>query len=566
MMNMQFQKIMLFVALGLTLVMIWQSWVEFQANYQAENSPVKVTTPTGFEGGADLTEVPDAPEVTTAAATTGSVEQEVAPVIEEAQSDGRIISITTDLINAQIDTRGGDLVRVELIKHPVSVDTPDIPFVLMNRSGQDLFVAQSGIIGKDREYPNHNVLFNTGQTQYTLGDADNLEVVMDWTAPDGVKYEKVFIFSRNSYRIETIFRVANNTDQPWTGFAYAQLKQTEIEAAGSMGILGRLPSYNGAAIYTEEEKYEKIDYGEIRDGALSVTTPIGWVAMLQHYFVAAWLPIDSDSYQFYSGVNRDTAKPQYRIGYKSTQPVQIQPGASGEVRGALYVGPKEQKRLGVQDAQGLKLTVDYGWLTPIANPLFWLLEKIYSFTQNWGFAIILLTLLVKLVFYPLSAASYKSMAKMKKLQPRMATLKERYSDDKQKFQQEMMKMYKAEKVNPAGGCLPILVQIPVFISLYWVLLESVELRQASFILWLQDLSLPDPYFVLPVVMGVSMLAQHFLNPAPVDPIQKKIMMALPFVFTIFFLWFPAGLVLYWVVNNLLSISQQYYITRKYADK
>jgi YidC/Oxa1 family membrane protein insertase len=214
----------------------------------------------------------------------------------------------------------------------------------------------------------------------------------------------------------------------------------------------------------------------------------------------------------------------------------------------------------------LKLTVDYGWLTPIANPLFWLLENIFSFTQNWGWAIILLTLLVKMVFYPLSAASYKSMAKMKKLQPRMATLKERYSDDKQKFQQEMMKMYKAEKVNPAGGCLPILVQIPVFISLYWVLLESVELRQASFMLWLQDLSLPDPYFVLPVVMGVSMLAQHFLNPAPVDPIQKKIMMALPFVFTIFFLWFPAGLVLYWVVNNLLSISQQYYITRKYADK
>jgi YidC/Oxa1 family membrane protein insertase len=557
---------MLFVALGLTLVMIWQSWVEFQANYQAENSPVKVTTPTGSEGGADLTEVPDTPEVTTAAATTGSVEQEVAPVIEEAQSDGRIISVTTDLVNAQIDTRGGDLVRVELIKHPVSVDTPDIPFVLMKRSGQDLFVAQNGIIGKDREYPNHNVLFNTGQTQYILGDADNLEVVMDWTAPDGVKYEKVFIFSRNSYRIETIFRVTNNTDQPWTGFAYAQLKQTEIEAAGSMGILGRLPSYNGAAIYTEEEKYEKIDYGEISDGALSVTTPIGWVAMLQHYFVAAWLPIDSDSYQFYSGVNRDTAKPQYRIGYKSTQPVQIQPGASGEVRGALYVGPKEQNRLSAQDAQGLKLTVDYGWLTPIANPLFWLLEKIFSFTQNWGFAIILLTLLVKLVFYPLSAASYKSMAKMKKLQPRMATLKERYSDDKQKFQQEMMKMYKAEKVNPAGGCLPILVQIPVFISLYWVLLESVELRQANFILWLQDLSLPDPYFVLPVVMGVSMLAQHFLNPAPVDPIQKKIMMALPFVFTIFFLWFPAGLVLYWVVNNLLSISQQYYITRKYADK
>ncbi len=564
MINMPFQRIMLFVALGLTLVMIWQSWIEFQASYKAENSPVSVTTTP--EGGVDLTEVPDAPEVTSSAAVSGSAEQDVAPVFEESQTGGKIIKITTDLVNAEIDTHGGDLVRIELIKHPVSVETPDIPFVLMHRTGQDLFVAQNGIIGKDREYPNHNVLFNAGQTEYMLGDADSLEVVMDWTAPDGVKYQKVFIFYRDSYRIDTVFRIANNTDQPWTGFAYGQLKQTEIEAKGSMGILGRLPSYNGAAIYTEEEKYEKIDYGEIRDDALNVTTPVGWVAMLQHYFVAAWLPLDSENYQFYSGVNEDTPKPQYRIGYKSTQPVQIQPGASGEIRSAMFIGPKEQSRLDAQNAEGLKLTVDYGWLTPVANPLFWLLENIYSYTQNWGWAIILLTLLVKMVFYPLSAASYKSMAKMKKLQPRMATLKERYSDDKQKFQQEMMKMYKAEKVNPAGGCLPILVQIPVFISLYWVLLESVELRQASFMLWLQDLSLPDPYFVLPVVMGVSMLAQHFLNPAPVDPIQKKIMMALPFVFTIFFLWFPAGLVLYWVVNNLLSISQQYYITRKYADK
>ena len=563
---MQFQRIMLWVALGLTLVMIWQSWVEFQNERLGAQQAVVQENTTGQTTASNLTEdVPDAPEVTTAPESTDSndVSLEVGEV-EEVSTGGKIISIKTDLINAEIDSLGGDLVRVELLKHPVSVDTPDIPFVLMSRDLNDLFVAQNGIIGKDREYPNHNVQYSASQFEYDLGDDENMDVVLKWTAPDGVEYEKIFHFVRDSYRVEIEFKVNNTTATAWTGFAYGQLKQTERATSGSMGIIGQLPSYNGAAVYTDEDKYDKIDYGDIRDEALNVTTTEGWVAMLQHYFVAAWLPIESDSYQFYTGVSNHI-KPQYRVGYKTTRPVVVQPGQTGSVNTALFVGPKEQSRLEQQGVKDLKLTVDYGWLTIIANPLFWLLEKIYSFTQNWGWAIILLTVLVKGVFYPLSATSYKSMAKMKKLQPRMATLKERYSDDKQKFQQEMMKLYKEEKVNPAGGCLPILIQIPVFIALYWVLLESVELRQANFMGWLDDLSLPDPYFVLPIIMGASMLAQHFLNPAPVDPIQKKIMLALPFVFTIFFLWFPAGLVLYWVVNNLLSIAQQYYITKKFQD-
>ena len=562
---------MLFVALGLVLVMIWQSWTEFQQEKllaSGQTTSAQVNGADGQIASTNLTEdVPDAPEISTTASESqsGDVANEVGSVADEVSSGGEIIYITTDLINAEIDTRGGDLIRVELIKHPVSVDTPDIPFVLMHRSNPDLFVAQSGLIGKDREYPNHNVQYTATQYDYELGGDQMLDVVLAWTAPDGVKYEKIFHFQRDSYRIEIEFRVANNSGTPWSGFAYGQLKQTEISQKGSMGILGQLPSYNGAAIYTEEEKYDKIDYGDIQDGPLNVTTPDGWVAMLQHYFVAAWLPTGSDNYQLYSGVNNKTVRPQYRIGYKTTTPLTIQPGQSDSINTVLFVGPKEQARLDQQNANGLKLTVDYGWLTPVANPLFWLLNWIHGFTQNWGWAIILLTLMVKAVFYPLSAASYKSMAKMKKLQPRMVTLKERYSDDKPKFQQEMMKLYKEEKVNPAGGCLPVLVQIPVFIALYWTLLESVELRQADFMFWLNDLSLPDPYFVLPIIMGASMFAQHFLNPAPVDPIQKKIMMALPFVFTIFFLWFPAGLVLYWVVNNLLSIAQQYYITKKFQD-
>lgn len=557
---MDFRRLILFGALGLTLMMIWQSWVQFQMEHDASRVAGQGTESVGQEGPAPAPgrdDVPDAPAVETAAAPP-------APEVEEdTRPSGRLITVETDTVRAQIDTLGGDLVRMELLKHPVSVETPDDPFVLMHRDHPALYIAQSGLIGNDREYPHHNVEFSTGNYNVTLGGEDSVRVVLNWTAPDDVQYRKVYTFHRNSYHIDVDFEVDNRSGTDWTGFLYGQLKQTEVAQPGSMGFLGRLPSYNGAVIYTAEDKYDKVDYGDIEDGPLNVATAEGWVAMLQHYFVGAWLPEGSQGYQLFSGVSRDTVQPQYRIGFKHTEPVRIPADSSGVLSSSLFIGPKEQKRLEALDVDGIILTVDYGWLTPVAEPLFWLLQKIHDFVGNWGWAIILLTVLVKLVFYPLSAASYKSMAKMKKLQPRLQTLKERYGDEKQKFQQEMMKLYKTEKVNPAGGCLPILVQIPVFIALYWVLLESVELRQASFALWLRDLSLPDPYYVLPIVMGVSMLAQQYLNPAPLDPIQKKIMTALPIVFTVFFLWFPAGLVLYWVVNNLLSIAQQYFITRKY---
>lgn len=560
---MQFQRILLFVALGLTLGMIWISWLDFERDYQTDDGVDQVQTPV-TPSGVSLEEVPEAPAFVAGDAAEASEIPKVDTAPETDGLSGRVIKIATDLVNAEIDLQGGDLTRIELKDHPVSVDTPDDPFVLMFKENSGLFVAQSGLIGTDGEYPNHNVLYSADQETFDLAGRERMEVVLDWVSPQGIQYQKVFLFRKDSYRIETAFKVVNTGDSPWTGFVYGHLKQTEIESGGTMGILGALPSFSGAAVYTEEEKYEKIGYDKMQDESLDLRTDSGWIAMMQHYFVVAWLPAGADSYQFYSGVSNDS-EPQYRIGYKTLQPVTIQPGATAQLDAVLYAGPKEQVRLDRQGAPGLKLTVDYGWLTPIASPLFWLLQKIHSFTNNWGWAIIFLTFLVKLVFYPLSATSYKSMARMKKLQPRMATLKERYGDDKQRFQQEMMKMYKEEKVNPAGGCLPILIQIPVFIALYWVLLESVELRQADFMGWLNDLSVPDPYFVLPIVMGASMLIQHFLNPAPVDPMQKKIMLALPFVFTVFFLWFPAGLVLYWVVNNILSIAQQYYNTRKYAS-
>ncbi len=562
MFNMEIQRLILFGALGLVLVMLWQAWIEFQQQYTAAERAQTSQGAVAGDGGARpaARDVPEAPALPSASAPATEESREVP---QAAPAAGNLINITTDLVRAQIDTHGGDLVRVELLRHPVSVDRPDEPFVLMHRDTPGMFVAQSGLIGTDREYPNHGVDYSASQREYDLGARDQMEVVLDWRAPDGVASQKVFRFTRDAYRIEVDFRVDNRSAQPWNGFVYGQLKQTAVEQEGSMGFLGRLPSYHGAAIYTAEEKYEKISYDDMQEETLNRATDSGWVSMMQHYFVAAWLPADAAGYQFFSGVSDDGANPRYRIGYKTTRPLRLAPGEKGVINTALFVGPKEQHRLRRQRAEGLLLTVDYGWLTPIADPLFWLLDKIHGVVNNWGWAIILLTLLVKAIFYPLSAASYKSMAKMKRLQPRLKTLKERYGDDKQKFQQEMMKLYKTEKVNPAGGCLPILVQIPVFIALYWTLLESVELRQADFMLWIKDLSIPDPYFVLPLIMGASMLAQFFLNPAPVDPLQKKIMMAMPIVFTVFFLWFPAGLVLYWVVNNLLSIAQQYYITRKY---
>jgi len=570
------QRIILLGALGLILVMLWQSWLEFQRQYapggaapaasigapaavDSLDAPATPATPAG--------DIPAAPALPAAPAAPGADDS---PTVAAPVSD--LIHITTDLMRAQIDPRGGDLARVELLRHPVSVEAPDAPFVLMHRDSPALFVAQSGLIGAaGRAYPNHTVEFTAAQLQYDLGDRDSIEAPLRWTGPDGVAYKKTYRFYRDSYRIDIDFQVDNQSADAWSGFVYGQLKQTAIEQKNTLGIIGQLPSFHGAAIYTAEDKYEKLGYDDMLDANLARASASGWAAMMQHYFVAAWLPGAAEEgaagFQFYSGVSDRDGGPntQYRIGYNTTQPLRVAPGGRGVASAALFVGPKEQDRLRAQQVEGLLLTVDYGWLTPIADPLFWLLNKIHAFTGNWGWAIVLLTLLVKAVFYPLSAASYKSMARMKKLQPRLQTLKERYGDDKQKFQQEMMKLYKAEKVNPAGGCLPILVQIPVFIALYWTLLESVELRQADFMLWIHDLSIPDPYFVLPIIMGASMIAQFILNPAPVDPLQKKIMMAMPVVFTVFFLWFPAGLVLYWVVNNLLSIAQQYYITRKFEN-
>ena len=564
---MDFQRLILFGALGMVLLLLWQSWLEYEADkngtsFNAATSAQSATTQVANNASGE-TQVDDVPQAPTASAAVESTDiPSTVPVSQSLPAERRVI-VETDLIRAEIDTKGGDLRHLSLLTYPVSLEEPDTPFVLLNDKGADLFLIQDGLLSADKDTPNHHTVFSTDRENVTLAPgADSVDVHLDWTSEEGVRFRKTFTFFRNSYFVDVTFTVDNQSAETWSGYRYSQILRTQVvEQSSGLGFLTRLPSYKGGAIFTPEDKYQKIDFEEMYEANLARPTPSGWVAMLQHYFVGALLPDAGTGYEFYSNVtNRDTG-PRYLIGYKTTQPTVVPAGSSQELDGEMYIGPKETERMIKADNQ-LELTVDYGWLTPVSSPLFWVMTYINRVVNNWGVSIILLTLLVKLVFFPLSAASYKSMARMKKMQPRMQTLKERFGDDKQKFQQAMMEIYKKEKINPLGGCLPIVIQIPVFIALYWVLLESVELRQAPFALWIKDLSLQDPYYVLPILMGASMFGQQLLNPAPLDPMQQKIMMALPLVFTIFFLWFPSGLVLYWLVNNVLSIAQQWVITRK----
>lgn len=564
---MDVRRAILLFALAFIMIVLYQRWLAFQTPGTTPGPQQTATSGqgTGATGEQDIPEAPQAPSGQAATDTTTEAETGAAPQVPTEnggkESTGPRIRVATDVYRAEIDPRGGGIEQLALLKHPVSVEHPDQPFLMMKREGTadgaEIFVSQSGLIGKDRQFPNHKTTYTFDRSEYQLDPgSDTLTVDLHWSSPDGVRYTKRFTFTRGSYEIKVDFLVDNQSGRPWTGFIYGQLLRTHFVPNSSF-IKRRLPIYTGGAIYSPEKKFEKIDYGDMEDKPLKRTVSGGWVAMLQHYFVGAWFPRDDGEYSFYSRVLKN-GETRYGIGLNSLKPVTVAPGQTGDLGLDLYAGPKEQNRLAAR-AKGFDLTIDYGWLTPISAPLFWVLDHIHDVVGNWGWSIILLTCLIKAVFYPLSATSYKSMAKMKKLQPRLQTLKERYGDDRAKMNQAMMEIYKKEKVNPLGGCLPIVIQIPVFIALYWVLLESVELRQAPWELWIQDLSVKDPFYVLPILMGVSMVAQQLLNPSPVDPMQKKIMMALPVVFTFLFLYFPAGLVLYWLTNNILSITQQWYI-------
>jgi len=462
--------------------------------------------------------------------------------------------VVTDVLDVEIDTRGGDIRVIDLTAYPENSDQADIPVRLMNDIQPNLFVVQTGLRTPDGEEPTHHVTFTAEKNAYRMGSNDNeLRVALRWHSNNGIEVTKLFTFKRDSYEIGIQQQVRNNSTAEWRGRQYRQLQRNEPEDGDSAFIR----TYTGGVLYSPEEKYEKIDFEDMIESDLNRTVTDGWAAMIQHYFLGALIPPAGEENRYYTKALDGN---RYVIGLISPYQ-QINPGEMAVFDTTLFAGPKLQRAM-EKVATGLDLTVDYGVLTVLAKPLFIAMEYIHRVVGNWGWTIIIVTMLIKLVFYKLSETSYRSMANMRKLTPRMKSLKERYGDDRQRLNKAMMEMYKKEKVNPLGGCFPILVQIPVFISLYWVLLESVEMRQAPFILWLTDLSAADPYFVLPLLMGVTMLIQQKLNPAPMDPIQAKVMMALPVVFTVFFAFFPSGLVLYWVANNTLSIAQQWVITRR----
>jgi YidC/Oxa1 family membrane protein insertase len=436
------------------------------------------------------------------------------------------------------------------------------PVRLFDSNQEKLFVAQSGLIAGSgfAAAPNHHSVFKNEQNSYELKSGqDSLTVPMTWTDNNGLTITKLFTFNRGSYQITLEQKVKNDSGKAWSGRQYSQLLKVPEESSGGGMLTGGMRAYDGGVIYTEKNKYQKISFKDMVNENLDVVSPGGWSAMIQHYFATAWVPPADQENHFYTKTLSDG---HYVIGTYSPA-VTVNANSDAQFVAKLFAGPKIQPMM-EKTAPGLELTVDYSFLTFIGKYIYMLLNWIHDAIGNWGVAIIGVTLCIKLLFFPLSQASYKSMAKMRKIQPRLKELQERFADDRPRFNTEMMALYKKEKVNPLGGCLPILVQIPVFMCLYWVLSETVEFRQAPFMLWVQDLSIQDPFYILPVIMGITMKIQQGLNPAPIDPIQAKVMKMFPIVFTIFFLFFPAGLVLYWVVNNTLSIIQQSYITRQIA--
>jgi len=528
------KRLVLFVIFSFSILMLWEAW-------QRDTAPA---TPVATTQQQDAS-IPQ--DVAGAAPTSNELPSETAFRFESAQR----IQIETDLFRAEIDTLGGDLRQLELLKHKAS-GASDEDFLLMSDSGKPMiYVAQSGLIGDN--LPNHKKLFTSTATSYKLDEGKGwLEVRLNWTGDNGIQVDKIYTFHRGSYVVDVAHEIRNNSNQTLNPSVYYQIIHDRESNQGS----AMMPTFTGGAYYTAESKYTKLPFDDMAEEDLLLNTKDGWVGLVQHYFVSAWIPKEGLSRVFYT---RQLTNDLFSIGTKSALG-SIAPGSSFIVDARLYSGPQTQEDLEAT-APGLEYTVDYGWLTIIAAPLFWVLSAIEKLVGNWGVAIIILTILIKLAFYPLSATSYRSMAHMRELAPRLQRMKEQYGDDRQKFQQAMIELYRKEKINPMGGCLPILVQIPVFIALYWVLLGSVELRHAPFVLWIYDLSVPDPFYVLPILMGITMIIQTKLNPTPPDPLQARIMMIMPVVFSVFFFFFPAGLVLYWLVNNILSIAQQWQINR-----
>jgi YidC/Oxa1 family membrane protein insertase len=543
------QRIVLLLVFTVSLFLLHDAW---QRQHVVPPPSAGTATPAGTpdQSGAKPGEVP-APS----AAVNASGAAPAAPQAETVAA-GELVEVVTDLVRAEISTAGGDLRRLELLKQG---DIEDLkkPFQLLGQAPGRTYFAQSGLIGEG--LPNHKSVWTPREKSYRLAaDAEVVEVKLD-ASGGGVRVTKIYRFHRGSYLIEVDHEIVGQGAAPVQPHLYYQFVRDGQAPPGDSRMA---PTFTGIGVYTAKDKFQKVSFEDIAKGKLPYprNTTDGWIAIIQHYFMSAWLPAAGVPREFFT---KRLTEDLYSAGVIVSAPT-VEPGKTIRTAMSLYSGPQDQERLqqlAATTAAGLDLAIDYGWLTVIAYPLFWVLAWLYKLVGNWGYAIILLTILIKAAFYPLSAASYRSMAKMKVLAPKLQRLKEQYGDDRQRLHQAMMELYKTEKINPLGGCLPIAVQIPVFIALYWVLLSSIELRQAPFILWIHDLSKPDPYYILPILMGLSMILQSRLSPTPPDPIQARMMQLMPIIFSVFFFFFPAGLVLYWLVNNIISIAQQWYITR-----
>jgi len=538
------QRTLLFAALAFVAVLIWQEW---QKDYVLPPETPTVAEKTSSNTDKQPSDIPTTKGANSTPNLSGLSDQ---PAGNSAQ--GQIISVITDVYNLEINTKGGGISQLQLLEYPEEKGK-DVRVQLLNGDAPKIFVVESGLVNEAGESPNHHATWSAAQNKYALQD-DTLRVPLTWRTADGVLVTKTYVFTKGSYKIDVETRIENAGSNSWSAREYVQIKRNDFTEKKANSFIY---TYTGGVLYTDEEKYQKIDYGDMQDENLNVQAVGGWVGMIQHYFGVAWVPEKENQYSYYT---KAIDGGLFVIGAYSPSKT-VAAGETETFNSILYAGPKLQEQLAAT-APGLELMVDYGKLTIIAEPIFWLLSFYHDFVGNWGVAIILVTLTIKALFFKLSEKSYKSMAHMKIVQPRIVAMKEKFGDDKQKLNQAMMELYKTEKINPLGGCFPILIQIPVFIALYWTLLESVEMRQAPFALWIDNISAADPYFILPVIYGITMFLQQRLNPAPVDPMQKKMMQLLPVMFTGFFAFFPAGLVLYWIVNNVLTIAQQTFIMKR----
>jgi YidC/Oxa1 family membrane protein insertase len=554
-------RIYLWIALAL---MVWLNYDAWQRDYGPRPDIITNTTRPANSSPATATssdlanQVPQIPKETTAAAAKAPTDSSVPGTTGTAATDAApapAVHVRTDVLDLDIGTRGGTIQRADLINYP-KVKGEAAPVRLENQDDpQTLFLLQSGLTGP-QSTPSHLTPLTSEKTDYQLGSAAELRVPLTWTSPEGVKVTKTFVFRRGEYRVDIDYDVENRSDSPWTAAAYAQILRNDPRTKRSMFNVETY-AYHGPAVF-DGKKYHKLDTADRDDSHLSVDVTNGWIAALQHHFVSAIVPPKDEKYHFTLNAQGD----QFRLAAEGPLHT-VAPGGSAKFGTDIFVGPKLQRQLKATGPELARVT-DYNYLYVLAQPLFIVLDTVDSFFGNWGIAIILVTFLLKLLFYPLSEASGRSMAKMKQLQPRIKNLQETYKDDAEKRGRAMMELYQREKINPIAGCLPIIIQIPVFLAFYWVLLESVEMRQAPFAFWIHDLSSRDPYFVLPAIMAAAMFTQYKLNPAPPDPVQAKVFMFMPLVMSFMFAFFPAGLVLYWVTNTCLSILQQWNINRRIA--